>query len=95
MAIVTFGVTALLVTIFEHRQEQKMQFVRIVDVNETSTDPVPWGRNWPHQFDTYRRTVDDAETEYGGSQRCSHDSSEDHSSMSILAPMRNQIALAS
>jgi len=63
----TFGVTALLVTIFEHRQESKSQFVRVVDVNETTTDPVPWGRNWPNEFDSYRRSVDDAETEYGGS----------------------------
>lgn len=67
VVVVTFGITALLVTIFEHRQEQRVQFVRVVDVNEVSTDPVPWGRNWPHQFDGYRRTVDDAETEYGGS----------------------------
>ena len=66
-AVVTFGVTALLVTIFEHRQEARTPFVRIVDVNEVSTDPVPWGTNWPHQFDSYRRTVDDVETEYGGS----------------------------
>jgi nitrite reductase (cytochrome c-552) len=32
-----------------------------------STDPVPWGTNWPNQFDAYRRTVDSVETEYGGS----------------------------
>lgn len=66
-AVVTFGVAALLVTIFEHRQEARTPFARIVDVNEVSTDPVPWGTNWPHQFDSYRRTVDDVETQYGGS----------------------------
>lgn len=67
VVVVTFGVTALLVTIFEHRQDARQPFVRVVDVNEVSTDPVPWGRNWPYQFDTYRRTVDIEETEYGGS----------------------------
>lgn len=67
VAIATAGVTALLVTIFEHRQEALNLFVRLVDVNEVSTDPVPWGTNWPHQFDSYRRTVDSTETEYGGS----------------------------
>lgn len=67
VAAVTLGVTALLVTIFEHRQEARTPFVRLVDVNEVSTDPVPWGTNWPHQFDTYRRTVDTTETQHGGS----------------------------
>ncbi len=65
--LAAFGVTALLVTIFEHRQEARTPFVRLVEVNETSTDPVPWGMNWPHQFDSYRRTVDDVETTHGGS----------------------------
>ena len=67
VALATFGVTWLLVTIFEHRQEARTPFVRLVDVNEVSTDPVPWGTNWPHQFDSYRRTVDTTETQYGGS----------------------------
>jgi nitrite reductase (cytochrome c-552) len=63
----TFGVTALLVSIFEHKQEARVPFVRLVDVDEVTTDPAPWGANWPLEFDTYRRTVDDSETEYGGS----------------------------
>jgi nitrite reductase (cytochrome c-552) len=67
VALVTFGVTALLVTIFEHKQEGRTPFVRLVEVDEVSTDPVPWGVNWAAQFDAYRRTVDDAETEFGGS----------------------------
>lgn len=67
VALVTYGVTALLVTIFEHRQEARAPFVRLVDVTETSTDPVPWGTNWPFQFDTYRRTVDTTRTRFGGS----------------------------
>ena len=38
VAAVTFGVTALLVTIFEHRQEARRPFVRLVEVSEISTD---------------------------------------------------------
>jgi nitrite reductase (cytochrome c-552) len=60
-------VTAVLVTIFEHKQESKTPFVRLVDVDESTSDPMPWGTNWPNQFDSYRRTVDTAETEFGGS----------------------------
>ncbi|MEX2309044.1 MAG: ammonia-forming cytochrome c nitrite reductase subunit c552 [Pirellulales bacterium] len=67
VAVVTFGVTALLVTILQHRQEALMPFVRLVDVNEVSTDPLPWGTNWPFEYDGYRRTVDTVETQYGGS----------------------------
>jgi nitrite reductase (cytochrome c-552) len=67
IAVVTFGVTALLVSIFEHRQEARVPFVRLVDVDENTTDPTPWGMNWPFQFDSYRRTVDTEETEFGGS----------------------------
>src|SRR5688572_24797523 len=67
VAAITLGVTALLVTIFEHRQEARTPFVRLVDVNEVSTDPAPWGTNWPFEFDSYRRTVDDVETQFGGS----------------------------
>jgi nitrite reductase (cytochrome c-552) len=66
-ALVTFGVVALLITIFEHKQESRTPFVRLVEVNEVSSDPVPWGVNWAAQFDGYRRTVDDSETEFGGS----------------------------
>lgn len=67
VALMTFGVTGLLVTIFEHKQEARRPFVRLVEVSEVSTDPVPWGTNWPDQFDSYRRTVDDVETQFGGS----------------------------
>jgi len=66
-ALVAFGLTALLVTIFEHQEEARQPFVRLVEVDEVSTDPVPWGSNWPLQFDSYKRTVDVTQTRYGGS----------------------------
>lgn len=70
-ATVTIGIAALLVTIFEHRQDARTPFVRLEEVDEVSTDPVPWSINWPYQFDTYRRTVDTEETSYGGSSALS------------------------
>jgi nitrite reductase (cytochrome c-552) len=63
----TFGVTALLVSIFEHKQEARAPIVKVVDVDETSTDPAPWGLNYPLQYEAYRRTVDTERTEHGGS----------------------------
>ncbi len=62
-----FGIAAVLISILERKQEAREPFVRVVEVDELSTDSEPWGRNWPHQYDGYRRTVDDDETEYGGS----------------------------
>ena len=62
--VATFGVAWVLVIVFERKQEARQAFVRVVDVDEISTDPEPWGRNWPHQFDGYKATAGDKF--YGG-----------------------------
>lgn len=64
-AAVALGVTAVLVSIIERRQEARTPFVRLVEVDETTTDPTPWGANWPHQYDTYLQTAGDEY--FGGS----------------------------
>lgn len=63
--IVTLTVTYVLVTMFSHKQDARTPFVRVVEVNELSTDPAPWGKNWPHQYDGYMATAGDEY--YGGS----------------------------
>lgn len=78
MGIVTFGVTGLLVTIVEHKQEARTPFVRLVDVNEGMTDPEPWGTNWPRQYDGYKRTADTTRTRYGGSEAMPASKLEEH-----------------
>ncbi len=77
-AVVTFVVTAVLVSIFEHKQEGRTPFVRVVEVNEISTDPEPWGANWPHQYDTYLLTATNAGNEYGGSEALPESKLESH-----------------
>ena len=67
-SVITFAITALLVNIFERKQEARQPFMRVVDVTEIHSDPRPWGQNWPNQFDTYQRTVDTTHTRYGGSE---------------------------
>jgi nitrite reductase (cytochrome c-552) len=64
----TAGVTALLVNMQTRKQEARQPFVRLVDVNETTTDPAEWGKNWPREYDSYQRTVDTTRTRYGGSE---------------------------
>ena len=67
-AVVTFGVAALLVSIFTRKVEERTPFVRLVEVDESTTDPQVWRKNWPREYDGYSRTVDSTRTRYGGSE---------------------------
>jgi nitrite reductase (cytochrome c-552) len=67
-ALVGAGVTALLVNIFEHKQEAKNPFFRVVELDDATEDPAVWGKNFPIQYDSYRRTVDQVRTRFGGSE---------------------------
>lgn len=60
-----FLVASLLFNIFERKQEAKQPFVQLVSLDELTTDPKPWGTNWPDQFDGYKATAGDKF--YGGS----------------------------
>ncbi|HEY6572290.1 MAG TPA: ammonia-forming cytochrome c nitrite reductase subunit c552 [Candidatus Eisenbacteria bacterium] len=67
-AVAGAGVTALLVNIFERKQEAKNPFYRVVELTEETEDPAVWGKNFPMQYDGYRRTVDQIRTRVGGSE---------------------------
>ena len=67
-AVAAFGVTALLVNIFEHQQDARNPFFRVVELDDDTVDPEIWGQNFPLQYDTYSRTVDMERTRYGGSE---------------------------
>ncbi|HUP66538.1 MAG TPA: ammonia-forming cytochrome c nitrite reductase subunit c552 [Thermoanaerobaculia bacterium] len=68
VAVITAGVTALLVNIFEHKQDARNPFYRVVELTDETVDPAIWGKNFPLQYDTYKRTVDQTRTRYGGSE---------------------------
>src|SRR5918995_3814334 len=67
-ALATAAVTALLVNIFEHKQEARQPFYRVVALDEDTDDPAVWGKNFPLQYDGYKRTVDQVRTRFGGSE---------------------------
>ncbi|WP_338864737.1 ammonia-forming cytochrome c nitrite reductase subunit c552 [Myxococcus stipitatus] len=67
-ALAAAGVTALLVNIMERKQEAKNPFYRVVELDDTISDPAVWGKNFPLQYDGYLRTVDQQRTRYGGSE---------------------------
>ena len=67
-ALLAIAGLALLVNIMERKQEGRNPFFRVVELTEDTEDPAVWGKNFPIQYDAYRRTVDQVRTRYGGSE---------------------------
>ena len=65
-AVITAVVAALLVNIFERKQEAKVTSTRLVEVTRDTTDPAKWGVNWPKQYDGYKLTAQLTKTRFGG-----------------------------
>ncbi|MCF7864768.1 MAG: ammonia-forming cytochrome c nitrite reductase subunit c552, partial [Kiritimatiellales bacterium] len=66
VVLAAVAVTALLINIFERKSETRNPYVRLVEVTEDTTDPEVWGRNWPKQYDSYKRTALATRTRFGG-----------------------------
>ena len=66
--VVAVGSAALLVNVFTRKQEARNPFFRVATLTEETVDPATWGKNFPSQYDGYRRTVDMVRTRYGGSE---------------------------
>jgi nitrite reductase (cytochrome c-552) len=66
--LAAIGGAALLVNIFERKQEARNPFYRVVELTDETEDPAVWGKNFPLQYDDYKRTVDQVRTRYGGSE---------------------------
>lgn len=64
-ALATLVVTGVLVTMFEHKQDARSPYLRMVELDETSVDPALWAQNWPRHFEQYKSTAGDKF--YGGS----------------------------
>jgi nitrite reductase (cytochrome c-552) len=67
-AVATAAVAALLVNIFEKKQEARQPYFRTAALTDTTTDPAVWGQDFPLQYDSYLRTVDQVRTRFGGSE---------------------------
>src|SRR5687767_3378338 len=59
---------ALLVNIFQRKQEARNPFFRVVELTDDTIDPSLWGKNFPLQYDDYLKTTDQIRTRYGGSE---------------------------
>ena len=58
----------LLTNIIERKNEARNPFFRVVELTDETTDPEIWGKNFPLQYDGYKKTVDQVRTRYGGSE---------------------------
>jgi nitrite reductase (cytochrome c-552) len=58
----------VLVSISQHKREAKKPHFRVVELTDDIDDPAVWGKNFPLQYDDYRRTVDQERTRFGGSE---------------------------
>lgn len=67
-ALVAVGGLALLTSVIEHKQEAKNPFFRVVELTDDTEDPAIWGKNFPLQYDDYKRTSDQQRTRFGGSE---------------------------
>ncbi|MBK8231560.1 MAG: ammonia-forming cytochrome c nitrite reductase subunit c552 [Candidatus Eisenbacteria bacterium] len=67
-AVAVAAVLSLRENMAERKEEAKTTVFRVVDINEKTIDPAEWGKNFPRQYDGYKRTVDMDRTRYGGSE---------------------------
>ena len=63
-----YGLTALLVSIFEHKAEARVNRTLVVPLDETVTDPAEWGKNFPLHYDDYMKTAESQKTRFGGTK---------------------------
>jgi nitrite reductase (cytochrome c-552) len=52
----------------ERKQEARNPFYKVVELTDDTEDPAVWGKNFPLQYDGYKRTIDMIRTRFGGSE---------------------------
>lgn len=66
-AVVTAGATAVLANVIQRMEEAKDSYTKVVDLDETVTDPAVWGQNFPSQYEAYLRSQEMTPTIHLGS----------------------------
>jgi nitrite reductase (cytochrome c-552) len=68
---VTYGIVALLMNINQRKQEARQHYLKLVELTEDTVDPAEWGKNFPRQYDGYKRTAENTSRRHGGSEAIS------------------------
>jgi len=66
VAAATIAVLWIRDQIAERKEEGKQVVFKIADLTEQTVDPAEWGKNFPRQFDSYKRASELTGTKYGG-----------------------------
>lgn len=67
-AVFAVGGLGLLMNVMERKHESRNPFFRVVELTDDTEDPALWGKNFPLQYDDYRKTSDQQRTRFGGSE---------------------------
>ena len=68
VAVVTAGITALLVNVLQRMNEAEVPYTQVVALDDTIDDPAVWGQNFPLQYESLLRTSEMGPTAgHGGS----------------------------
>lgn len=67
-ALIGIGTGFLATNIAMKKSEERTPYFHVVEIGEFEDDPAVWGKNFPLQYDTYKRTVDMIRTKHGGSE---------------------------
>ncbi len=65
-AALTIGIILIRENIATRKEEAKQVVFRLVNLSEQTVDPAEWGKNFPRQYDAYRRTAERTGTTFGG-----------------------------
>ncbi|MBK7820673.1 MAG: ammonia-forming cytochrome c nitrite reductase subunit c552 [Tessaracoccus sp.] len=68
-AVVTAGATAVLANVIERMSEAKDPYTKVVELDDTISDPAVWGQNFPLQYEAYLRSSEMTPTVFGGSHK--------------------------
>jgi nitrite reductase (cytochrome c-552) len=62
----------LLFNVNERKREARETFVEVAKLSEDTVEPAEWGKNFPREYDGFKRTAEMQATKYGGSVPFSH-----------------------
>ena len=72
IVVVFAGLAAGLMLLYENIAKRKAEasevVLRVTDITEETVDPAEWGKNFPREYDSYKRTVDVQRTRHGGNE---------------------------
>ncbi len=66
--LATAATFALLQNITDRKVEGKSPYFTVAALTDDTSDPAEWGKNFPIQYEDYKKTVDQVRTRFGGSE---------------------------